>query len=144
MTQSTPSPVSALMRRIIMWGALAAFVIALAVGAVSYFIVGMPGVWSAIIGASAAFAFFAITAVLMLFTANSAPTTMAAAVLGGFLIKIAGLLGLVALLSGKDFYHPLVLFIALTLGAVASLAVDVIAVKSAQIPHVDPTAKKQP
>ena len=95
----------------------------------------------ALIGAVVAFAFFAITAVVMYFTAESSPTTMAAGVLGGFLVKIVGFMGVGIALRGRDFYDPLTLFLTLAVAAIASLIADVVIVQRARLPIVDESAR---
>lgn len=129
------SPIRNLMLRIIVWGLIASVVLAVVAGAVGYFAVGTPGLYAALIGAAVSFTFFSITALVLLFTADLDPTVMAAGVLGGFLIKIAGFLGVIALLGDKGFYDRLTLFLTLVVGAVVSLAIDVVAVRGARIPY---------
>ncbi|WP_245873406.1 hypothetical protein [Brevibacterium ihuae] len=130
--------VRTIMRGIIVRGLLITLVIAVLATAVGYFVAGMPGVWGALIGAATAFVFFAITAVLMLLTADSSPVVMAGAVLGGFLLKVAGLIALTASLRNLDFYDPWVLFVTLAVAAFASLIVDVVTVQRARLPIIDP------
>lgn len=142
--QSTSAQaVSSLMRRILLFSAIAGVAIALIGALIGGLVVGMSGVYSALIGAAVAFVFFGITAVIMLFTADSGPAVTAGAAMGGFLVKIVLFFAVIAILSGKDFYHPMVLFITLVAGAVASLAIETWAVQNARIPTVDPTLGKR-
>ncbi len=129
------TPIRNLMLRIIVWGLIASVVLAAVAGVIGYAAVGMPGLYSALIGAAVSFVFFSITALVLLFTADMDPTVMAAGVLGGFLIKIAGFLGVIALLGDKGFYDRLTLFLTLVVGAVVSLSIDVVAVRRARIPY---------
>ena len=62
---------------------------------------------------------------------------MAGAVLGGFLLKVAGLIALTASLRNLDFYDPWVLFVTLAVAAFASLIVDVVTVQRARLPIID-------
>ncbi|EFG48402.1 hypothetical protein HMPREF0183_0370 [Brevibacterium mcbrellneri ATCC 49030] len=129
------TPIRNLMLRIIVWGLIASVVLAAVAGVIGYVAVGMPGLYSALIGAAVSFVFFSITALVLLLTADMDPTVMAAGVLGGFLIKIAGFLGVIALLGDKGFYDRLTLFLTLVVGAVVSLSIDVVAVRKARIPY---------
>lgn len=129
------TPIRNLMLRIIVWGLVASVALAAVAGVIGYVAVGMPGLYSALIGAAVSFVFFSITALVLLFTSDMDPTVMAAGVLGGFLIKIAGFLGVIALLGDKGFYDRLTLFLTLVVGAVVSLSIDVIAVRKARIPY---------
>lgn len=129
------TPIRNLMLRIIVWGLIASVVLAAVAGVIGYVAVGVPGLYSALIGAAVSFVFFSITALVLLFTADMDPTVMAAGVLGGFLIKIAGFLGVIALLGDKGFYDRLTLFLTLVVGAVVSLSIDVVAVRKARIPY---------
>lgn len=144
MTQSpSAQAVGRLMKRILLWSAAAGLAIAVVAAVIGGLAVGSAGVYSALIGAATAFGFFGITAVIMLLTADSGPAVMAGAVMGGFLIKIVLLFAVVGLMSGKDFYDPMVLFITLVVGAAASLAIETYAVQSARIPTIDPTLGKR-
>ena len=129
------TPIRNLMLRIIVWGLIASVALAAVAGVIGYVAVGMPGLYSALIGAAVSFVFFSITALVLLFTSDMDPTVMAAGVLGGFLIKIAGFLGVIALLGDKGFYDRLTLFLTLVVGAVVSLSIDVVAVRKARIPY---------
>ena len=142
--QSTSAQaVSRLMQRILLFSAIAGVAIALIAAVIGGLTVGVSGVYSALIGAAVAFVFFGITAVIMLFTADAGPVVTAGAAMGGFLVKVVLLFAVIAMLSGKDFYHPMVLFITLVAGAVASLAIETWAVQNARIPTVDPTLGKR-
>ncbi|MGO1397686.1 MAG: hypothetical protein ACTHVY_08135 [Brevibacterium yomogidense] len=132
-------------RSIMKWTIISGALIAVAIGTIASFVgallTGLPGVWGALIGAVVAFAFFAITAVVMYFTAESSPTTMAAGVLGGFLVKIVGFMGVGIALRGRDFYDPWTLFLTLAVAAIASLIADVVIVQRARLPFVDESAR---
>lgn len=131
-------------RSVMKWTIIAGALIAIAIGTIASFVgallTGLPGVWGALIGAVVAFVFFAITAIVMYFTADSSPTAMAAGVLGGFLVKIVGFMGVGIVLRGRDFYDPWTLFLTLAVAAIASLIADVFIVQRARLPIVDESA----
>lgn len=128
-------------RSIMKWTIIAGALIAIVIGTIASFVgglvAGLPGVWGALIGSVTAFVFFAITAVVMYFTANSSPATMAAGVMGGFLVKIVGFMGVGIALRGRDFYDPWTLFLTLAVAAIASLIADVVIVQRSRLPLVD-------
>ncbi|HJG80292.1 MAG TPA: hypothetical protein K8V08_07755 [Brevibacterium senegalense] len=128
-------------RSIMKWTIIAGALIAIVIGTIASFVgglvAGLPGVWGALIGSVTAFVFFAITAVVMYFTAHSSPATMAAGVLGGFLVKIVGFMGVGIALRGRDFYDPWTLFLTLAVAAIASLIADVVIVQRSRLPLVD-------
>lgn len=135
------SPVRDLMKRIVLWGFVASVVLAIVAGVIGFIVVGTSGLYAALVGAAVSFVFFSITALIMLFTVDMAPTVMAAGILGGFLIKVAGFLGVIALLGDKGFYDRVTLFLTLVVGAIISMAIDVVAVRKARIPYTDTVAK---
>src|SRR5699024_12279033 len=96
--------VRAIMKWTIIAGALIAIVIGTSASFVGGLVAGLPGVWGALIGSVTAFVFFAITAVVMYFAAHSSPTAMAAGVMGGFLVKSVGRMGVGIALRGGDCY----------------------------------------
>ena len=128
-------------RSIMKWTIIAGALIAIVIGTIASFVgglvAGLPGVWGALIGSVTAFVFFAITAAVMYFTAHSSPATMAAGVLGGFLVKIVGFMGVGIALRGRDFYDPWTLFLTLAVAAIASLIADVVIVQRSRLPLVD-------
>lgn len=128
-------------RSIMKWTIIVGALIAIVIGTIASFVgglvAGLPGVWGALIGSVTAFVFFAITAVVMYFTAHSSPATMAAGVLGGFLVKIVGFMGVGIALRGRDFYDPWTLFLTLAVAAIASLIADVVIVQRSRLPLVD-------
>ncbi|WP_349828987.1 hypothetical protein [Brevibacterium litoralis] len=132
-----PTTVAAIMRSIVVRGALITLGIAVLASLVGALVAGLPGVWGALLGAGMAFVFFAVTAVLMSVTADSGPNVMAGAVLGGFLVKVAGLIALTAVLKDREFFDVVVLFCTLAVAAVASLVVDVLTVQRARLPLVE-------
>lgn len=128
-------------RSIMKWTIIAGALIAIVIGTIASFVgglvAGLPGVWGALIGSICAFVFFAITALVMYFTAHSSPTAMAAGVMGGFLVKIVGFMGVGIVLRGRDFYDPWTLFLTLAVAAIASLIADVVIVQRSRLPLVD-------
>ncbi len=102
-----------------------------------YFVVGMNGVVSALIGAGLAFAFGALTVVSMIVGRRLSLAGFFGVVMGGWLIKLIGFALLARSLQGADFINGPVLFLTLVAAILGSLVIDSIAVLSARIPVVE-------
>lgn len=104
---------------------------------------GSPGMWGAVLGGVVGVIFCLTTVASMLLAEGRSPQYLAIAVLGGWLAKMVVILVILAVLRGQDFYDKVVL--AGTLGAivVASLAIEMLAVRSARIPAVTPASRAQ-
>lgn len=104
---------------------------------------GLPGVWGALIGVGLALVFSGTTVVAMLRTLHSAPTTMAAVVMGTWLAKVLVVVVVLALLRDHDFYSRGVLAAVLALGVVGSAVLDFRAVQNGRVPYVEPDAPRR-
>ena len=83
--------------------------------------------------------FLGITAAVALFTARLSPSTLGAAVLGSWLLKIVVLLVALIALDGRDFYSRGVFFVVFLLGTAGFLVVEAIVVVRTKVPYVEPT-----
>jgi hypothetical protein len=101
-----------------------------------YFVEGMNGVVSALIGAGLAFAFGALTVASMLIGRKLSLAGFFGVVMGGWLIKLIGFAFLARSLQGAEFINGPVLFLTLVAAILGSLVIDSIAVLSARIPVV--------
>lgn len=101
-----------------------------------YFVEGMNGVVSALIGAGLAFAFGALTVVSMIIGRKLSLAGFFGVVMGGWLIKLIGFALLARSLQGAEFINGPVLFLTLVAAILGSLVIDSIAVLSARIPVV--------
>jgi len=102
-----------------------------------FFVEGMNGVVSALIGAGLAFAFGALTVVSMMIGRKLSLAGFFGVVMGGWLIKLIGFALLGRSLQGADFINGPVLFLTLVAAILGSLVIDSIAVLSARIPVVE-------
>lgn len=102
-----------------------------------YFVEGMNGVVSALIGAGLAFAFGALTVVSMIIGRKLSLAGFFGVVMGGWLIKLVGFALLARSLQGAEFINGPVLFLTLVAAILGSLVIDSIAVLSARIPVVE-------
>jgi len=102
-----------------------------------YFVGGMNGVVSALIGAGLAFAFGALTVVSMMIGRKLSLAGFFGVVMGGWLVKLIGFALLARSLQGAEFINGPVLFLTLVAAILGSLVIDSIAVLSARIPVVE-------
>jgi len=102
-----------------------------------YFVEGMNGVVSALIGAGLAFAFGALTVVSMIIGRKLSLAGFFGVVMGGWLVKLIGFALLARSLHGAEFINGPVLFLTLVAAILGSLVIDSIAVLSARIPVVE-------
>ncbi|QAY63275.1 hypothetical protein ET495_08475 [Xylanimonas allomyrinae] len=110
-------------------------VVGVGVGAL---VAGAAGVWGALVGVGLAGFFCAATIWSMLRSVGSSPTAMAGIVMGTWVAKIAVLIVVLAVLRGRDFYHPWVLFVVVAVGAIGSSLLDYRAVSRGRVPYVQP------
>ena len=102
-----------------------------------FFVEGMNGVVSALVGAGLAFAFGALTVVSMLIGRKLSLAGFFGVVMGGWLVKLIGFALLSRSLQGAEFINGPVLFFTLVAAILGSLVIDSIAVLSARIPVVE-------
>ena len=102
-----------------------------------FFVEGMNGVVSALVGAGLAFAFGALTVVSMLIGRKLSLAGFFGVVMGGWLVKLIGFALLARSLQGAEFINGPVLFFTLVAAILGSLVIDSIAVLSARIPVVE-------
>jgi hypothetical protein len=102
-----------------------------------YFVEGINGVVSALIGAGLAFAFGALTVVSMIIGRKLSLAGFFGVVMGGWLFKLIGFALLARSLQGAEFINGPVLFLTLVAAILGSLVIDSIAVLSARIPVVE-------
>ncbi|ACZ31470.1 conserved hypothetical protein [Xylanimonas cellulosilytica DSM 15894] len=110
-------------------------VVGIAVGAP---VAGTAGVWGAVIGVLLAGFFCATTIWSMLRTVGSSPTAMAGVIMGAWVVKMIVLIAVLAVLRGRDFFDPYVLFGVVAVGAIGSALLDYRAVGRGRVPYVQP------
>lgn len=136
-----PTALVAPMRRVVRVGAIASAVALPASAVVGFLVAGAPGAWGALIGMALAVGFFGITVAVSLLTARMDPTKLGVWVLGSWLVKMALLIVVLAVLRGQDFYSRPALFVSLLVGTVGSLLLEARIVTSTQVPYVEPGAR---
>jgi hypothetical protein len=135
----TPAGLVLPMRRTLRFAALGAVTLLVVAIPVGWVIAGMPGVWAALLGVAIPVLFLGITAAVALFTARLSPSTLGAAVLGSWLLKIVVLLLALIALDGRDFYSRGVFFVVFLLGTAGFLVVEALVVVRTKVPYVEPS-----
>ncbi|HMM82135.1 MAG TPA: hypothetical protein PJ998_03075 [Terrimesophilobacter sp.] len=110
-----------------------------------YFLAGLPGVFSALMGAGLALVFMGLTAVSMIVavrvTRNSPPPDVRffGIVVGAWFVKLLVFVGVAIWLRGQPWLDPMVFFVAALTAVIALLIVDVVALQTSRVPYVDVT-----
>jgi hypothetical protein len=104
---------------------------------IGYLVVGVDGLWTALIGAAIALVFTSLTVLSVLFGARLPLGGFYGLVLGGWLLKIVLFALLMAALQRMDFIHGPTLFFAIVLGVLGSLSIDSWVVLRSRIPTID-------
>jgi hypothetical protein len=136
----TPSS-NVVLRRALVWGAVLAGVLLVVSGVLGFVFAGAEGLVSALVGTLMAVVFMGITAASILLANRFAGSDVFVGVffgivLGGWLLKFILFIVLVVVLRSADWLNPMVLFLSLVAGVLASLVVDVLVVARSRMPYV--------
>ena len=104
---------------------------------IGFLVVGIDGLWTALIGAAIALVFTSLTVLSVLFGARLPLGGFYGLVLGGWLLKIVLFALLMAALQRMDFIHGPTLFFAIVLSVLGSLGIDSWVVLRSRIPTID-------
>lgn len=141
MPRSIPTS-TRILRAATTWGAIAAGALAVIGGVVGYLVAGSDGALSAVAGA-------VIAAVLMLMTSVSILIAnrwfgdalyvpiFFGIVLGGWILKLIVFIAAMLLLRGQPWIDPVIFFVAVVVGVLASLAIDAVALLKMRLPYVE-------
>jgi hypothetical protein len=129
------------MKKVLVYGGVLALAIAVVGGIVGWFVAGVPGLVSALIGTAMAAVFLGITAGSIVLATRVTKSEVFSPlffgiVMGAWLLKFVVFLVLVFVLKDQPFIDPLVLFLTIVVGVVGSLVVDLIAVTRSRVPYV--------
>jgi hypothetical protein len=127
------------MRRTLLLAAVGALVLLAVAVPIGWAVAGVPGVWGAVLGVLVPVLFLGITAAVALVTARLSTSTLGAAVLGSWLLKIAVLIVVLVALDGRDFYDRGVFFVVFLVGTAGFLVVEALVVVRTKVPYVEPT-----
>ncbi|MFF1541203.1 hypothetical protein ACFVWL_14065 [Microbacterium sp. NPDC058269] len=142
----SPSPVSStpILRRTLIWSAIATVVLAIIAGGIGYLVAQGEGLVSGLLGVLLAAVFLAITGISILIANRwyGDPIYVQlffAIVLGGWLLKLGLFVVAMILLAGQPWLQPMVFFLSIVAGVLMSLAIDVIVLTSMRLPNVSDT-----
>jgi hypothetical protein len=127
------------MRRTLLFAALGAVVLLAVAVPIGWAVAGVPGVWGAMLGVLVPVLFLGITAAVALLTARLSTSTLGAAVLGSWLLKIVVLIVVLVALDGRGFYARGVFFVVFLLGTAGFLVVEALVVIRTKVPYVEPS-----
>ncbi|MFB8147692.1 hypothetical protein ACFC1W_13185 [Microbacterium sp. NPDC056003] len=139
----TTNPISStpILRTVLVWGGAVTGALAVLGGLIGFLVAGTDGLWSALVGVLVAAAFLLIT-VASILIANRwygdplyVPLFFGI-VLGGWILKFLVFIVLLLVLRGQPWIEPMVFFLAVVVGVLASLMVDVIVLLRMRVPHV--------
>ena len=123
------------MKKILRVGAVA-FLLVPVVAAVLFFTNQEAAGWGVLLGGGIPWAFFGVTALTALRTANVNPSQLGAIVLGSWLLKIIALIGVLAWMRGQDFYSRPVFFVTLLIATIGLLVTEAQITLKAKVPYV--------
>ncbi|WP_323742224.1 hypothetical protein [Microbacterium sp. UFMG61] len=139
----SPSPVSSnpILRKTLIWSAVSMVILALVAGAIGLLVGGGEGLISGLLGVVLAMLFLGITALSILianrwFGDPLYVQLFFAIVLGGWLLKVGLFVVIMIVLSGQPWIEPMVFFLSIVTGVVATLVIDVIVITRMRLPNV--------
>ncbi|SNR77310.1 hypothetical protein SAMN06265360_11880 [Haloechinothrix alba] len=111
--------------------------------AVSWVLLGWPGLASAAVGALVAFGSSLVTVWMMHKTAALPPEMLFGLVLGGYILKLGALLVVMLTLRGVEVFDPVALGVTMLVTVLAWAAAEVVAFQRAKIPTVIPETRDE-
>ena len=131
---------SSIFTRILKYTGLLALVIAVVGGGLGYLFAGTDGLWSALVGVGLAILFAAITAASMLVAIRFTLGAFFGIVMGAWLLKLVIFIVLLVALRDQPFVNDVVLFLALVVSIIGTLAVDALVVVRGRLAYVSDAA----
>lgn len=127
---------SSIFTQILKYTGALALVIAVVGGGLGYIFAGTDGLWSALVGVGLAILFAAITAASMLVAIRFTLGAFFGIVMGAWLLKLVIFIVLLVLLRDQPFVNDVVLFLALVVSIIGTLAVDALVVVRGRLSYV--------
>jgi hypothetical protein len=127
---------SSIFTQILKYTGALALVIAVVGGGLGYVFAGTDGLWSALVGVGLAILFAAITAASMLVAIRFTLGAFFGIVMGAWLLKLVIFIVLLVVLRDQPFVNDVVLFLALVVSIIGTLAVDALVVVRGRLSYV--------
>jgi len=127
---------SSIFTQILKYTGVLALVIAVVGGGLGYLFAGTDGLWSALVGVGLAILFAAITAASMLVAIRFTLGAFFGIVMGAWLLKLVIFIVLLVVLRDQPFVNDVVLFLALVVSIIGTLAVDALVVVRGRLAYV--------
>lgn len=144
-SEGTPRPVPSsvpVLKRTLLWGWIAAAILAVVGGVIGYVVVGGIGALSAVLGALFAAVFLGVTAASIVIATRFDVAAFFGIVLGAWLLKFIIFLVAAVLLKNQPWVSTPVLFLTMIAGIIVSLTLDVIVVTKSRMPYVSDLAPR--
>ena len=122
--------------KILTYTGFLALAIAVVGGGLGYALAGTDGLWSALVGVALAVVFAGITAASMLVAIRFRLAAFFGIVMGAWLLKLVIFIALLVVLRDQPFVDDVVLFLALVVSIVGTLAVDALVVVRGRLSYV--------
>ena len=113
-----------------------ALAIAVVGGGLGYALAGTDGLWSALVGVALAVVFAGITAASMLIAIRFRLAAFFGIVMGAWLLKLVIFVVLLVLVKDQPFVNDVVLFLALVVSIIGTLAIDALVVVRGRLGNV--------
>lgn len=138
------SPQEKVFRRAFVWSCIAVVVLGGIGVLISYLAWGMPGLWSALAGATASAVFGLGTQLAALLTVRRDPLIFAGAVAASSMVKILLIVIAAAVAQNIEGLVRPAFGLTLLTGALAAIIIDIIVFVRGRIPYVNPGAGTPP
>jgi hypothetical protein len=122
--------------KILTYTGLLALAIAVVGGGLGYASAGTDGLWSALVGVALAVVFAGITAASMLVAIRFRLAAFFGIVMGAWLLKLVIFVVLLVLVKDQPFVDDVVLFLALVVSIIGTLAIDALVVVRGRLGNV--------
>jgi hypothetical protein len=122
--------------KILSYTGLLALVIGVVGGGLGYALAGTDGLWSALVGVALAVVFAGITAASMLIAIRFRLAAFFGIVMGAWLLKLVIFVVLLVLVRDQPFVDDVVLFLALVVSIIGTLAIDALVVVRGRLGNV--------
>lgn len=132
----------AILKRILLWSAILAGLVAVIGGIVGFAVAGTAGLLGAVVGTAVAALFGALTALSILLAIKVSGGDMFSGaffgiVLGGWLVKFIAFIALIFVIRDAGWINPIAAFVSIVAAVVGSLIVDLVVIARSRQPIIE-------